>query len=255
MYHDLGNVNFTFITDAAPDAGIDFTFFCKPIQYALQSMGVPVEISGRNDMTIDGKKISGNAQYLKQNRIMHHGTLLYDSDLSVLSMALNASGKIESKGISSVRSRVANIRPFMRVDMPADSFRDALRERLCAAFAMREYVLTDEDKADAEKLRDQVYSQWSWNIGASPEYNARKSRYIEGCGTVEVLLNVAKQGVITGLAFYGDFFGSDDPEKLAAILAGHRLERTELAAVLREVNVSRFFHHMQTEQFISLLCD
>ncbi|MDR2718490.1 MAG: lipoate--protein ligase family protein, partial [Treponema sp.] len=123
VYHDPGNLNYTFITDAGTDNTIDFAAFCLPVQKALVSFGVPVEITGRNDMTVMGRKFSGNAQYLKHERIMHHGTILYDSCMDTLSQALNLSNdKIESKGIQSVRSRVTNIRPYMKTNMPIEDF-------------------------------------------------------------------------------------------------------------------------------------
>jgi lipoate-protein ligase A len=252
VYHDLGNINFTFITDAN-SGGIDFAAFCGLMREALRSFGVPAEILGRNDIVIEGKKISGNAQYVIQGRVMHHGTLLYDTNLDTLEKALSADGNIQSKGIKSARSRVANIRPYMQTDMPPEGFFSALRDHLCTALEMREYSLTADEKAAAEHLRDTVYSQWSWNYGSSPPYNVRKSRRIDGCGTVEILLNVAAEGKIDNIAFYGDFFGSDDPALLAAMLAGRRLEHNELSAVLQNVNVSRFFHNMDNETFFSLL--
>jgi lipoate-protein ligase A len=254
VYHDLGNLNFTFITTAGADNSIDFAAFCLPIQKALVSFGVPAEISGRNDMTVEGKKISGNAQYIRQGRVMHHGTLLYDSDLEMLSKALNVTDdKIESKGVKSVKSRVTNIRPYMKTDMRLEEFWASLKNYLFAAFDMREYGLCADEEAEVEKLKEKIYSQWNWNYGSSPPYNVRKSRRIDGCGTVEILLNVATEGKIDNITFYGDFFGSDDPAQLAAMLAGRRFEHNELSAVLQNVTISRFFHNMDKETFFSLL--
>jgi lipoate-protein ligase A len=254
VYHDLGNLNYTFITDAGADNAIDFAAFCRPIQEALVSFGVPAEITGRNDMTVEGKKISGNAQYIRQGRVMHHGTLLYDSDLTMLSKALNVTNdKIESKGIKSVKSRVANIRPYMKTDRTTGEFWAALKSYLFAAFDMREYVLSAGEETEVEKLKSQVYSQWSWNYGNSPPHNIRKTRRVEGCGNIEVLLDVGKEGVIKNAVFYGDFFGLNDCQELTAILRGHRLEYGELSAVMEGIHISRYFHHMNTETFLSLL--
>jgi len=255
VYHDLGNLNFTFITDAEKNA-IDFAAFCEPIKNALVSFGVPVEISGRNDMTVEGKKFSGNAQYLKQGRVMHHGTILYDSDLDVISNALNiANDKIESKGVKSVKSHVTNIRPYMKVDMPIGDFWAALKSHMFSAFDMKEYALGAEEEAGVDKLKEQVYSQWSWNYGASPSYNIRKTRRLEGCGTFEILLDVGKGGGINGIAFYGDFFGNDDPALLAKILAGRRLEYNDLAEAIRAVDISRYFHNLDAQTFLALLLE
>ena len=256
VYHDLGNLNFTFITGTDTGGGIDFAVFCEPIQKALVSFGVPVEIAGRNDMTVEGKKFSGNAQYRKEGRVMHHGTILYDSDLSILSRALNVSDdKIESKGIKSVRSRVTNIRPYMQTDMPVKDFWAALKEFMFAAFDMREYVLTAAENAAVEELRERVYSQWSWNYGASPPCNIRKTRRVEGCGKIEILLDMEKAGIINTIAFYGDFFGGADPEELAPLLMGRQLKYSDLKQALSGVDVSRYFHNLDREEFLSLLLE
>ena len=126
VYHDLGNVNFTFIADHT-GSDFDFSTFCRPVIWALESLGVPAELNGRNDMTIRGRKFSGNSQYVKEGRVMHHGTLLYDSDLSVVSSALAPSrDKLTPKGLPSVRSRVTNIKPYMHQPMPTESFMERL---------------------------------------------------------------------------------------------------------------------------------
>ena len=256
VYHDLGNLNFTFITDANKNDVNNFSYFCEPIQNALVSFGVPVVFSGRNDMTVEGKKISGNAQYIKNGRIMHHGTLLYDSNLDMLSSALNViDDKIESKGIKSVKSRVANIRPFMKNDMPMKDFWSALKEHLSALLKTENYFLSDTDQTEIEKLKDNVYSQWSWNYGASPPYNVKKTRRIENCGKIEILLDVEKEGVIKNICFFGDFFGTNDIEELAAMLKGRRLEYKELSSILKKIEINSYFHNIDTETFLSLLLE
>jgi lipoate-protein ligase A len=253
VYHDLGNLNYTFITGAGK-GGIDFSLFCRPVQEALVSFGVPVEISGRNDMTVEGKKFSGSAQYIKEGRIMHHGTILYDSDLAMLGRALKVrDDKIASKGIKSVQSRVTNIRPYMKSPLTIAAFREALKRHLTAALDLRELRLAPSDWERVEELRERVYSQWSWNYGASPPYNIRKVRRIEGCGTIEVLLDVGGEGRIKGLFFYGDFFGTADPQELAPVLSGCPLEYGALKAALAGTDISRYFHALDTETFITLL--
>jgi len=205
-------------------------------------------------MTVEGKKISGNAQYVKQGRVMHHGTLLFDSDLEALSKALNVdSGKIESKGIKSIKSRVANIRPYMKTDMPVGEFWIALKKHLFAAFDMKEYKISAGEEAEIEKIKENIYSQWSWNYGASPPCNIRKSRRIENCGAIEILLDVEKEGVIKNIAFYGDFFGNDDTAELAEILKGRHFEYNELADIVKNINISRFFHNLDAQTFLDLL--
>ena len=254
VYHDLGNLNFTFIISEGKKDKIDFSAFCEPVQKALLSFGVPVEISGRNDMCVDGKKFSGNAQYIKDGRIMHHGTILYDSNLGMLSGALNpGDDKIESKGIKSVKSRVTNIRPYMKADMGINGFWEALKKYFSDAFGMKEFILTPGQNAGIEELKEKRYSQWSWNYGQSPPHTLRKIRRIESCGKIEVFLDIEKEGKIRNIAFYGDFFGNRDPAALADLLNGHNLEHGEINAVLGDTDISQYFHALDRKNFLDLL--
>lgn len=253
VYHDLGNLNFTFVVDGG-DGAFDFATFCRPVAAALGSLGVEVEISGRNDMTIDGKKFSGNSQYRKQGRVMHHGTILFDSDLTVVAGALNVpADKIQSKGIQSVKSRVTNVKPYLKEGITTIQFRDALKDYMTEQNNMLPYTLTAEEQALAHKLRDEIYSTWEWNFGASPAHSIQKVRRIEGCGRIEVYMDVAKQGVLTAVEFYGDFFSGSDPAELAQKLIGCKLEQQELDTALRGVDVGSYFANLQTEQLIEIL--
>ena len=254
VFHDMGNLNYTFISAADREKSMDFSVFCRPIQEALRSLGVPAEISGRNDMIVEGKKFSGNAQYIRNGRVMHHGTILYDSDLSMLAKALRpGNDKIESKGIASVQSRVTNIRPLMKNDMSVNDFWVALKNCMFAAFDMQEFILTAEHDAAVDELKEKVYTQWSWNYGSSPPYNLYKERRIEGCGKIEILLNVEQEGMIKNIAFYGDFFGNRDPQELGPLFAGHHLEYEELKTALAGTDISQYFHVLNNEDFLALL--
>ena len=256
VYHDLGNLNFTFIRDADKKGEIDFSVFCEPIKKALQSLGVPVEISGRNDMTIEGKKCSGNAQYIKRNRIMHHGTILYDSNLDILSHALRpGEDKIESRGIKSVKSRVTNIRPYMKIDMDTRDFWAAFRNTMSAALNFREFTLSPEHNSEVDELKEKVYARWNWNYGNSPPHNVRKTRRIEGCGKIEIFLDIEKEGKITNIAFYGDFFGKRDPDELGKLLLGHHLEYGEIMSALKGTEIHDYFHALDAEKFLALLLE
>ena len=256
VYHDLGNLNFTFISNADKPQDIDFSVFCEPVSRALRSFGVPVEVSGRNDMTVEGKKFSGNAQYIKFGRVMHHGTILYDSDLGVLSQALKAGDdKIESKGIKSTQSRVTNIKPYMNKDMDITEFWAVLKDHIRAAFDMKDYPLTGKHHAAVDELKEKVYAQWGWNYGFSPQHTMRKTRRIEGCGKIEILLDIAKGGSIKNITFYGDFFANKDPAELAKILTGHNLEYEKIKTVINDINISLYFHSLKKEDFLGLLFD
>ena len=252
VYHDMGNVNFTFI---APHEGaeMDFSSFCRPVAAALAELGVTAEISGRNDMTIDGKKFSGNSQYVKHGRVMHHGTILYGSDLSIVGQALKVpEDKIISKGLQSVRSRVTNVRPYVKEDFPTQVFLERLREALWEMYPMKQMELTEEQKAQVEHLRATLYSTWDWNFGASPACQIVKKRRVEGCGQLEVHMDV-EQGALKTLHFYGDYFSMEEPEKLAEQLLGCALEENALMERLNGVEPGRYFKGMDRDSLCRLL--
>lgn len=254
VYHDLGNLNFTFVTDADGERAFDFAAFCRPVAAALESFGVRVQISGRNDMTIDGKKFSGNSQYVKRGRVLHHGTILYDSNLEMVSQALKVSGdKLESKGIQSVRSRVTNVLPYMHQPISVREFHGALRDFLFQELHLTSYTLTPEDLAAVEELRQNRYSRWDWNYGSSPAYRLHKERRVEGCGKLEVYLDVEKQGVLRDIAFYGDYFSSRDAGELAELLRGRRMEEGDLGDALADVELGAFFHGISRDEFMKIL--
>ena len=252
VYHDMGNLNFTIIADAQGD-NLDFGRFCDIVIRALEKAGVYAQRNGRNDMTIDGKKFSGNAQYVKQGRIMHHGTLLFDSNAEVLSRALQVDpAKIQAKGVKSVRSRVTNIRPFLPNDMELPQFRALLLESILEQFPGTAYTLTPEDLGAIEQLKQQRYDTWDWNYGHSPECTVHKRRRVEGCGTVEAYLTL-KQGLVESIVFRGDFFGTEDPAALSEKLKGCRPDRESYAAALEGMDVSRYFMGLQQNDLLDIL--
>lgn len=253
VYHDLGNLNFTFIMDAENTA-IDFSDFCKPIVRALAFLGVRAEVSGRNDMTISGKKFSGNSQYRKRNRVMHHGTLMFSSDLNVLTSALKVSSdKFLSKGLKSMSSRVTNIRPHLDRDITLAQFWAALEEFMFHEFDMSLYFLSDEETSAVKRLQDEVYSKWDWNYGRSPEYQVRKERRIEGCGKITVLLDVGKQGKINDITFFGDYFGNGDQSELRQILLGQQLDEENLSNALDGIDISQYFNNLDKDKLLKIL--
>ena len=253
VYHDLGNLNFTFIAPSGSRNSLDFLYFCEPVRQALLSLGVPVEISGRNDMTVEGKKFSGNAQYIKNGRTMHHGTILYDSDLEMLSKALRPKDKIESSAIKSVRSGTANIRPYMKNDMDIQGFRAVLGNFMRSAHGTKDLVLTQEYLETAEQLRKNIYSQWNWNYGNSPPHTLRKTRRIEGCGKIDIFLDVGHEGIIKNAAIYGDFFSNRSPSELCSLLTGRHFEQNEIKTLLEKTGVGEYIHALTAEAFIDLL--
>ena len=253
VYHDLGNLNYTYITDAGELETLNMRVFCEPIVRALAEFGVTAEINGRNDMTIDGKKFSGNAQYLRHGRVMHHGTLLYNSDLSAVSKALQVDPeKIRAKGIESVRSRVTNIRRYMKEDVPLFVFREMLLEFIRRETESEDYEFSEEDVHEIERIRRERYDTWEWNYGKSPECTILKSGRVEGCGTIEVFITTDR-GLITGIAFYGDFFSTKDPEELAQYFIGKKPDIEGFTQALEGIAVEQYFTGLTIEGLLKLL--
>ena len=212
MYHDLGNLNFTFIVDAQPGQRVDLRKFCQPIADTLCALGARASVDGRNDILIDGMKVSGHAQYVRQGRVMHHGTILFDSDMSVLGQALIPDpAKTKAKGVKSVRSRVTNVRPCLSRDMTIEQFRDALANSLMTG-GFEKYELTEADIQAIQKLREQRYATREWNYGYCETGALVRKKRIEGCGTLEAHIFL-KDDLIAGISFQGDYFSTLPPEE------------------------------------------
>lgn len=254
VYHDMGNLNFTFITDAASGTALDMKLFCQPVVRTLAALGVHAEVNGRNDITIDGKKFSGNSQYLRQGRVMHHGTIMFNSDLSVVSEALQVDPtKFQTKGVRSVRSRVTNVADHLDRPVSLPEFRRILLENILRENPGQPYPLTPKDLAAVEKLREERYATWDWNYGQSPACTVLRRRRVEGCGLVEAYISV-DSGLISAIAFRGDFFSAVEPEKLAPRFVGRTPDQAGFSAALEGVDVSRYFAGLQNDQLIEILC-
>ena len=253
VYHDLGNINFTFIMDAEKTETLNFQAFIIPVVKTLQKLGVTAEQNGRNDITIDGKKFSGNAQYYRRGRVMHHGTILFDSDLSVVAQALKVSkDKIESKGVKSIQSRVTNVREYLKDDISLQEFKNILKTYMFENEPLEEYPLTEEDIKCIEKIQKERYDTWEWNYGYSPKYSIVKSRRVENCGSIEVNMNV-ENGIIKNFKTFGDYFGSGDTGEIAEKLIGRKLEESELFQALSGLNIGYYYNNLTLEEFIKII--
>lgn len=255
VYHDMGNLNFTYIQNAASGIQLDLGLFCRPVAAAISSLGANAVVNGRNDITIDGKKFSGNAQYVKDGRVMHHGTILFDSDLSVAGCALTPDPeKILAKGVKSVKSRMTTVREQLPRDITLAEFKTALLQKLFEGQPMTPYTLTAEDIAAIETLRDTRYATWEWNYGGSPPCDLVRKGRRDGCGSVECRFHI-RDGVIHAAQFRGDFFSLADPKQLAERFVGHRPTEESYRAILREVSVSDYFMGLTNEEFLTILIE
>lgn len=253
VYHDLGNINFTFIAKAGNIETFDFSTFCIPVVKALEQVGVKAELTGRNDIAIDGKKFSGNSQYVRRGRVMHHGTIMYDSNLSVVSAALTPpKDKFESKGFKSVVSRVTNVRPYVKKDMDTLTFLCTLRDCMDQEYHLTSYVLSREQEEKVRTIQKERYATWEWTYGQSPAYTHLKERYVPNCGHIQLYMTV-EQGVLQKLSIHGDYFGNKDTRKLGERLTGCPMEEQMLLNRLKKVFLPAYIQNLTVEQLVSLI--
>ncbi|KAB8139053.1 lipoate--protein ligase [Gracilibacillus oryzae] len=255
VYHDQGNLNFSFITKDDGDSFHNFAKFTEPVVDALRALGVPAELKGRNDLVADGRKISGNAQFTTRGRMFSHGTLMYDSEIEHVVKSLKVkTEKIQSKGIKSIRSRVTNISEFMEEKLPMAEFKNHILRHIFDVENVEDvpqYVLTEEDWANIHELSKERYQEWDWNYGKSPKFNIQHSHKFDG-GLVDVRLDVNK-GIIDQCKIFGDFFGIGDVAELEEKLAGVRYERQAIDQALDEVNVSHYLGKISKEDLVGLI--
>ncbi len=253
VYHDLGNLNFSFITKDDGDSFHNFRKFTEPVVAALRKLGVKAELSGRNDLEVEGRKISGNAQFSTKGRMFSHGTLMLSLEIDNVVSALKVKkDKIESKGIKSVRSRVANISEFLTEKMEINEFRSLLLKSIFEGQEeIPEYVLTEEDWEKIHQLSKERYQNWEWNYGKSPKFNLQHSHRFP-VGSIDVRLEVNK-GIIENCKIYGDFFGVGDVLDIENRLKGVRYEKHEIDNALSEVDIKHYFGNVTKEEFINLI--
>jgi len=251
VYHDLGNLNYSFITDAD---GVDketTRLFLTPVVEALQSLGLEAQASGRNDILVSGRKVSGTAQQLSKGRLLHHGTLLFDSDPGMIQGALNPDPtKFQSKSVKSVRSRVGNIRDFLKVDMDMRAFWDYLMKHLTAG-EMQEYALSDSELQEIRALKAQKYDTWEWNFGKSPKYDMANRIRWDG-GLVDVRLSVSA-GMITDLHIFGDFLALQPLEELESRLTGCPYQRSALEEALQNFPVEAYLGSVSRKELLDTI--
>ncbi len=253
VYNDLGNTNFAFIsTDTDGDGFSNFRKFTAPILELLNLFGVPAEFSGRNDLLVDGKKFSGNAQYKYKNRLLHHGTLLFSSSMEELAKALSPDMlKFKSKGIDSVKSRVTNISEHLSQDMRVETFMQRTNEYILNTFSGSQfYTFSAKDIEEIRKLEALRFSNWTWNFGASPQYDFSNQDKFPG-GLVEVSFQV-KNGHIKNARIFGDFFSEKDIEELENTLNGLQHETGAIRAALTPVNINDFISGITLDNFLTL---
>lgn len=241
VFHDLGNLNFTFISTDDAKSFTNFRKFTNPIIDVLKLLSVDAEFSGRNDLTIEGKKFSGNAQCNYKNKVMHHGTLLFTSTIKDISAALKVKpAKFEGKAVKSVSSRVTNISEHLKSPLTILEFKDRIMKHVSQINTDNKiYEFSENDLGNIKKLVDEKYNTWEWNFGSSPKYTlVNELKYIGG--NVEFYLNVEK-GIITNVRICGDFFGKCNVCDIENLLIGIKHNEEEIRTALSKINVDDYF--------------
>ena len=249
VYHDLQNLNYT-ITGRIRDLEKDYPAYLETMVCALRALGVPAELSGRNDILLEGRKCSGYAKRISKDRLMIHGTLMYDVDIDTLTEVLAAPGsKLSAAGISSVRSRVANLKQYLPQFPDIKAFQNALQDLLAGEDG--EIRLSEAQLAEIEADAAMKYRTWEWVYGHSPVATFQVRRKFT-CGTVEAAFSL-KDGCIDGLRFSGDFLGNQPTEKLEEALQGCRFSPDPIRAVLRKMSVGNCFDGLSAEDLTDFL--
>lgn len=252
VYHDKGNLNFSFINSNGKEYLHNFKKFTAPVVKVLNEIGVAAELNGRNDIVIEERKVSGNAQYAIGTKLVSHGTLLYNSDLSMVSEALNVkTDKIESKGIKSVRSRVANIGEYLNEPMDILTFRERVKEGILSEANNGEYKLTKEDWEEINKISKDRYQQWDWNFGRSPKFNIQKTQRFP-FGQIDARIEV-HNGLIDNIKFFGDFLGLRDVGDVESKLAGVRYDKLHLQEALENVELKDYLGGLNAQELAQFL--
>ncbi|HEN4528212.1 TPA: lipoate--protein ligase [Streptococcus agalactiae] len=255
VYHDLNNLNYTIISNNTQEGAFDFQTFSKPVIDTLAKLGVKAEFTGRNDLEINGQKFAGNAQAYYKGRMMHHGCLLFDVDMSVLGQALKVSkDKIESKGIKSVRARVTNIVDHLSDKITVQEFSDAILAQMKEEYPeMDEYVLSDAELSEIQAMRDNQFATWDWTYGKAPEYTIERGvRY--PAGKITTYANV-ENSTIKSVKIFGDFFGVKPVDDIEKMLEGVRYDYKDVLSALKTVDTSQYFSRMTPEEITKAIVD
>lgn len=263
MYQDMGNLCFSFVVPADEIRFGDFKDLVRPIVNALHEMGcTEAEVTGRNDIVVDGKKFSGNAMYTRAGKTFSHGTLMYNVNTASVVHALHVpKDKIASKGIKSVRSRVTNIMQYLKPayqNLSTMAFRDELIKKIyhtdsLAAAQKNEYQLTDEDNAAIDAIEQRLYKNWDWVYGKSPEFTVKKRQHFTS-GTIDARFLI-EAGLVKNLKIYGDFFGTGDVHDVESALTGLKYDPKTLWNALNQLDLNKYFMGIPHNEVVDLIAE
>ncbi len=253
VYHDLGNLNFTYIMTGEEGKMVDFTKYTDDILQVLNNLGAKAERNKRNDLIINNKKISGNAEHIFKRRIIHHGTLLFNSDLNVLDEAIKVKeGKYTDKAVQSVRSKVTNILPHLNAEINMDEFRlELINYALQKYQNASQYQLSENEKLEIEQLKHEKYITWEWVYGYSPKYILKK-KMEKPEGVLNIELSI-KKGIVTEARFSGNLLNETQCEKLSSVLIGERHDKGNFQNILMQLTHSKHIEGVDLDRMLNHL--
>lgn len=250
VFHDLGNLNFTFIMNGDEGKLVDFRKYTQPIIDVLQKVGVNAIFEGRNDLTIEGKKFSGNAVHIIKNRVLQHGTLLFSSVMKDVSEALKVNPlKFTDKAVKSVRSRVTNISEHLQEPMELDLFSNMIMAHIMEMYPDSiKYELNENDTSVIQNMANRKYSTWDWNFGYQAKYDFEKLIHTNG-GNIEFHLNV-NEGIIKNCKIFGDYFNSKETGEIEESLIGTKHEENSIRNVLSKFEIDEYFKNTTVDELV-----
>ncbi|MBV7274072.1 lipoate--protein ligase [Clostridiaceae bacterium UIB06] len=253
IFNDLGNLNFTFISNNSGNGFADFQKFTYPIIRALKKLSIDAKLSGRNDLMIGEKKFSGNAQYSYKNKILHHGSMLFSADMTNLAQALKVKDiKFQDKAVKSVGGRVTNIKEHLKNDMRVDEFKDfIIKSVMSEQEAAKFYEFSQEEWDEIKRISDSKYATWEWNYGNSPKFNYFNEKKFKG-GIIQVNVNVHK-GIIKDIKLYGDFFSEKDISELEELLTSIKYLKDDVLSVLKKTNIEKYMINISNENLLEVM--
>ncbi|MDY0320029.1 MAG: lipoate--protein ligase [Candidatus Cloacimonadaceae bacterium] len=253
VFHDLGNLNFSFLMNNAEDDTVNFARYTAPVLAVLNDLGVPAVLQGRNDLTIQGMKFSGNAKLVQNGKTLQHGTILFNSHVESLTQALKVNPlKFSDKAVKSVRARVTNVIDHLSEPMKLGDFIPLVRKKVNSLYPeSRDYSLTIDDREAVQALVDAKYGKWDWNYGKSPQYNLA-SAIRANSGTIEVYLDVSN-GIITSLRIFGDFFSSRDIKELERSFSGIAHNADSVREVFEREDYKSFVGDAELDELVAAM--
>ncbi len=252
VFHDLGNVNFTYIL-RGEERFSDYSFFTSTVIDYLKTLGITATLSGRNDMLIDGKKFSGNAECIHKDRVLHHGTIMLGADVSQMTGVLNPDPlKVQSKGIKSVKSRVTNINEHLKTPVSPEDFIKGLCESVLNTHKNAEiYSLSPKDTQKIGEIQREKYDKWEYNFGFKQNFSVTNRKKFDG-GILECHLDL-KDGRISDIKFFGDYFCKKDTVELQQMLKNVPFTPKDLSEKLKDINIDDYFSGIAADEVLSLM--